>query len=92
MAPRWKTAVITGVGLYPLVVLLFPLLASLTEGLPGWLSHLVTVGVAIPLMTWVIVPALAVLFRRWLHPAGAPSRGTEDERHRPMANGCPSEA
>jgi antibiotic biosynthesis monooxygenase (ABM) superfamily enzyme len=92
MAPRWKTAVITGVGLYPLVVLLFPLLASLTEGLPGWLSHLVTVSVAIPLMTWVMMPALAVLFRRWLDPAAAPGLGGEDERHRPATNGCPSEA
>lgn len=73
--PRWKMALATALGIYPLVLFLFPLLAAFAAGLPSWLAGLVTVAVAISLMTWGVMPLLTCLLRGWLfgHPsAGAP--------------------
>ena len=71
--PRWKTAVLTALGLYPLVLWLFPVLTALTAGLAPWLGKLLTVLVAVPLMSWGVMPVLTYLFRGWLYPA-APER------------------
>ena len=66
--PKWKTALITAMGIYPLVLFLFPCMASLTASLAPWLGKLLTVAVAISLMTWGIVPLLTYLFSGWLYP------------------------
>jgi len=70
--PRWKMALATALGIYPLVLFLFPLLAAFTAGLPSWLAGLVTVAVAISLMTWGVMPLLTCLLHGWLF--GHPSR------------------
>lgn len=66
--PKWKTALITVLGLYPLILWVFPQLASISNelGLTMWLGKLITVLLAVPLMTWVIVPLLMRLLGRWL--------------------------
>ena len=68
--PKWKTAVTSAVAIYPTILVVPRLLGPVTRGLPGWLSTLVTVAVLIPLMTWVVTPQVARLFRPWLYPSG----------------------
>lgn len=66
--PKWKTALITVLGLYPLILWVFPYLSIVSDelGLETWLGKLITVILAVPLMTWFIVPVLMRLLRCWL--------------------------
>ena len=66
-------ALLTALGLYPLVLWLFPSLASLTAGLAPWLGKLFMVALAVCLMSWGVVPLLTHLFRAWLYPAPPPA-------------------
>ena len=66
--PKWKTAVVSAVGIYPVISFLPGLLAFVTSGLPGWLANLAGVMVMMPLMTWVVMPIVTRLFKWWLYP------------------------
>lgn len=66
--PKWKTAIVSAVGLYPIISVLPPLLQPITRGLPGWLATLVTLSIMMPLMTWVVMPQVTRLFKNWLYP------------------------
>ena len=64
--PRWKVAVVTWLGICPVVYLLFLLLGDL---LSPWslLPRTVVLTVAVVvLMTWVVAPQLTKVFRPWL--------------------------
>lgn len=61
-------AILTAMGLYPLVLWLFPYLAMLTAGLAPWLGKLLTVLLAVPLMSWGVMPLLMRVFHAWLFP------------------------
>jgi uncharacterized protein len=64
--PRWKMALVTAVGVWPTSMLVSWLLASLIRGLPLALRGLLTaVGIVI-LLTWVIMPLLVKILKRWL--------------------------
>ena len=69
--PRWKFAVVILLGLYPLLILIIPLVgvvfgAPFTIG-PTFLARtLVTVLIVVPLMVWVAVPLLMRLLGSWL--------------------------
>lgn len=63
---RWKMALITLAALYPIVLACITVLRELTGGWPLPLSMLVTMGLTIPLMTWVIMPFLTIRLGRWL--------------------------
>jgi antibiotic biosynthesis monooxygenase (ABM) superfamily enzyme len=63
---RWKTALITFGALYPIVLGLTIALTALTGGIPVPLAMLVTMGLTIPLMTWVVMPALTTRLGPWL--------------------------
>lgn len=71
--PKWKMALLTALGLYPLVLWLFPCLTSLTAGVAPWLGKLLTVALAVSLMSWGVMPLLTHLFRAWLSPAPPPA-------------------
>jgi antibiotic biosynthesis monooxygenase (ABM) superfamily enzyme len=77
--PRWKTAITSALGIYPLLLVMPRLLAPVTRALPPWLASLATVVVMSPLITWVVMPAITRLFRPWLYagdaPAARPPRG-----------------
>lgn len=67
--PVWKQALLTWLGLYPVV-----LVVAYTVGLPiaKWpipVRSIVTSGLSVVLMTWVVMPRVTRLFRRWLRPA-----------------------
>ena len=71
--PRWKMALITALGVYPMLLALGVLLQPLVGSWPLALRLGASLVVGIPLMTWVIMPGLSRLFFRWLYPE--PRRG-----------------
>lgn len=76
--PRYKMALITWAAVYPLVTLIFFLLQPLFLQMPTPLRTLVLTGIMIPAMTYVIMPGMARLFKRWLYPAGDGSETDHD--------------
>jgi uncharacterized protein len=64
--PRWKMALVTVLGVWPVSTLVSRLLNPLIGNLPSPLQSLfVTVGIVI-LLTWVVMPVLVRIFRSWL--------------------------
>ncbi|PTY06123.1 antibiotic biosynthesis monooxygenase [Opitutaceae bacterium EW11] len=66
--PRWKMAVVTFAGVYPLTSLLPRLFARL---LPAWhplLLNIVVTGLIVAALTWAIMPVLTRILRGWLMP------------------------
>lgn len=68
MPPRYKTASLILLGLYPLVLVLNVVLKPALQGLPGPLQVLASLLVSVPLMVWVVLPFLTRRFAGWLHP------------------------
>jgi hypothetical protein len=66
--PRYKTAVVTWLAIYPLVLALSSLLTRLKLGLPPALSILLVTLVTVVAATYVALPLLSWLLRRWLVP------------------------
>lgn len=67
-APRWKTAVIIEVALYPASLLLN---WAVVPHMASWnicLRVLVTTAIIVPFMSWVGVPFLSRWLRSWLQP------------------------
>ncbi len=73
--PKWKTAIVSAIGIYPMISLMPILLQPITNGLSTWLATLVRVAIMMPLMTWVVMPQVTRLFRPWLYP-GTTQRST----------------
>ena len=69
--PKWKTAIVSAIGIYPVISLMPILLKPITNRLPAWLATLVSIAIMMPLMTWVIMPQVTRLFKLWLYPPGA---------------------
>jgi antibiotic biosynthesis monooxygenase (ABM) superfamily enzyme len=68
-APRWKTAAVIVLALYPASLLLN---WAVVPHLASWnicLRVLVTSAIIVPFMSWVGVPYLSKWLRRWLQPA-----------------------
>ena len=66
--PRWKMASVTGI---VILVLLNTLIAWLSNGLawfhfPLWAIKLCSVALMISLMTWVVMPWVTRILRKWL--------------------------
>jgi antibiotic biosynthesis monooxygenase (ABM) superfamily enzyme len=55
--PRWKTAVVSALAIYPIISLVPAALAPVIGTLPGWLARAVTVAVLTPVMTWGSCPS-----------------------------------
>ncbi len=72
--PRWKIAVVTWLGIFPTVYLLFLLLGDF---LAPWTLlariFLLTILV-VAIMTWVIAPQLTKFFKTWLYPSPPQSK------------------
>lgn len=65
--PRWKTATIIALALYPISVLLGWALGPTMQDWNVWTRSLVTVAIVVPYMAWLGVPQLSRLLRRWLY-------------------------
>lgn len=69
--PRWKMALVTWLGVFPVVLLwsrvLPPFLPSLNPiAVTAWVT-----GVAVVTLTWLVMPALTRSFARWLHASSS---------------------
>ena len=77
--PKYKSAILVFLGLYPLVLVLNLLWGPLIGSWPAALRILVSLAVSVPLMVWVIMPQLTRLFFGWLYPEHTPSQLTRDQ-------------
>lgn len=68
---RWRTVVLSAAALLPLLELITYLLAPRLAGLPAWARPLISVVIVIPLMQYVVMPALARPARGFLYPGRA---------------------
>jgi uncharacterized protein len=66
--PRWKTAVVIALALYPASFVLSWLVAPRVADQPLWLRVLLTVVLVVPWMTWLGVPWVSRALKPWLHP------------------------
>lgn len=62
----WKLALLSWLGLWPTVTAMMLIVRPHIEGLPVAVQTLIMTGLIVPLMTWVHMPLLTRLFRRWL--------------------------
>ncbi|MFE3290317.1 antibiotic biosynthesis monooxygenase [Rhodococcus sp. NPDC059234] len=77
VTPRWKTAMLVLLALYPTVMTLsrFVTPRFVDWGAPLWLSTWLGQVVSVGLLTFVLMPAVTARFRRWLDPVdGAGTR------------------
>lgn len=66
--PRYKMAVVTLLAIFPLIVVLTATLVPHLDALPTLLATVVTSSLLVTLMTWIVMPAMTRLFRKWLYP------------------------
>ena len=66
--PRWKVAVVSWLGIFPTVYLLFFLLGNLLAPWPQLPRLMLLSALVVGLMTWVIAPQLTRLLKPWLYP------------------------
>lgn len=67
-SPVWKMALLTWLGLWPVVTLMMGTVRPLLVALPLPLQTLIMTAIIVPLVTWVLMPGLTRLFRGWLVP------------------------
>ena len=65
--PRWKIAVVTWLGIFPTVYLLFFVLGELLAPWPQVLRLMLLTVLVVGLMTWVVAPQLTRILKPWLY-------------------------
>lgn len=65
--PKWKMVVVIFAVLYPLAVLLNVGLKYLFADMPDHLRQLIAIIVTVILMTYLLMPAMTKLLRKWLN-------------------------
>ena len=66
--PRYKMALVTWLGVFITITVVSRLLAPLLSRLPVLLNQFITTGLVVALLTYLIMPRLTQLFRKWLYP------------------------
>ena len=66
--PSYKMAILTWVTIFPLITLVVVVSAPFIGSLPLIPRLAVTTLVTVSLMTWVVMPRVTRLLRRWLYP------------------------
>jgi uncharacterized protein len=66
--PPHKMALVTWITIFPLITLIVALTGPLLDGLPVAVTLGITTAIAVPVMTWVLMPRVTRLLRRWLYP------------------------
>jgi antibiotic biosynthesis monooxygenase (ABM) superfamily enzyme len=64
--PRYKIAVLMWLGAYAVITLILTLLGPATATWPLPLRTLLLSALMAPAMTWLVIPCLSHVFRRWL--------------------------
>ena len=65
--PRYKVALLTWLGIYPLITLILAFVGPHIAKQPVGVRSLILTATAIPLMTWVVMPVITKVTGRWLH-------------------------
>lgn len=65
--PRWKTAIVVWIAIYPSITVLSWLAGPWLVTLPLMLRTMVVTGILVPLLVFVLLPFLHKALRRWLH-------------------------
>lgn len=66
--PAWKQALLTWVGLYPTVLLIAYTVGLLISAWAVPVRSILTTALSVLLMTWVVMPNVTRIFRRFLQP------------------------
>lgn len=66
--PRWKMAIATFLGVFPVATLLNLTIGSVLHSWPMLLGGVVFNAVVVALLTWVVMPMIARVLHRWLQP------------------------
>jgi antibiotic biosynthesis monooxygenase (ABM) superfamily enzyme len=72
--PRWKVAIVTWLGIFPTVYLLFTLLGDVLAPWSLMPRLLLLTVLVVLIMTWGVAPQLTRLFRPWLFPSALARR------------------
>lgn len=65
--PKWKTAVLIWVAIYPSITQLSMLFGPQLQNMALPMRTLIMTAILVPLMVFVLLPALNKLFKPWLH-------------------------
>ena len=65
--PKWKIAVLIWLAIYPSITLLFFLFGEQLLRIPLPLRTLMVTFILVPLMVFILLPALQKLFKGWLN-------------------------
>lgn len=87
--PRYKTAALVLLGLYPLVLVLDVVLGPLLADLPRPVGLLVSLLVSVSIMVGSVLPWLTRVFGGWLHPGASRETGPAGAPQRVPAHGSP---
>jgi hypothetical protein len=66
--PRYKMAIVSWLAIYPLVIIILEVLAPILQNLPIPLRAGLITLIAIPTMTYILMPRMTKLFSHWLYP------------------------
>jgi antibiotic biosynthesis monooxygenase (ABM) superfamily enzyme len=66
--PKWKMAIATFIGVYPLVMFLNLTLGPAIAEWPFLLRHAVFNALVVALLAWIVMPVVARLLQGWLQP------------------------
>jgi antibiotic biosynthesis monooxygenase (ABM) superfamily enzyme len=66
--PRWKMAMATLLGVYPVSLMIGVTLSSTLKKLPLPLNLLVVSAIIVSMLTWVVMPFVTRLLHGWLNP------------------------
>jgi antibiotic biosynthesis monooxygenase (ABM) superfamily enzyme len=80
--PRYKLALLSWVGAYAVITTILALLGPVMATWPLVLRTLLLSVLMVVAMTWLVVPSLTRLFRRWLAPASPGSARVVSARRR----------
>jgi antibiotic biosynthesis monooxygenase (ABM) superfamily enzyme len=73
MPPRWKTAFVVWVAIYPSITLVLWLAGPRMQSWPLAVRTLAITAFVVPLMVYLLLPVLQRLLRPWLRKSGKPA-------------------
>ncbi|MEM7586650.1 MAG: hypothetical protein AAF560_24890 [Acidobacteriota bacterium] len=76
--PRWKTAIVTWVAVYPTITGLLLVAGQHLEMLSIAVKTLILTSILVPLMTFILMPMMTWILRGWLVAADHPAHSRQE--------------